>query len=69
MNMISRFFARGRAHQPEPQPEPTPAERLAATLKPCPELRARRLAQMDPARAARCRKNMAEIQAEIGGAL
>lgn len=58
MNMISEFLARRRAK--------IAAQRLAATLKPCPELRARRLAQMDAKRAERCRKNMAEIQAEIG---
>lgn len=58
MNMISEFIARRRAK--------IAAQRLAATLKPCPELRARRLAQMDAERAERCRKNMAEIQAEIG---
>ncbi len=42
--------------------------RLARSLKPCPELRARRLAQMSPERKARCLRNMAEIQREIGGA-
>lgn len=35
MKFITRMLARRRA----PQPEPTPAERLAATLKPCPEIR------------------------------
>lgn len=42
--------------------------RLAATLKPCPEIRARRLAQMSIERKARCLRNMNEIQREIGGA-
>lgn len=65
MNIITRMLARRRA--PQPQPEPTPAERLAVTLKPCPEIRARRLAQMSPERKARCLRNMAAIQAEIGG--
>ena len=53
MNILTRMLAR---------------RRLAKTLKPCPELRARRLAQMGPERAARHRRNMAEIQDEIGGA-
>lgn len=64
MNIIARMLARRRA----PQPEPTPAERLAATLKPCPEIRERRLRQMSAERKARCLRNMAAIQAEIGGA-
>jgi hypothetical protein len=66
MNMISDFIARRLRPQPEPQPQPTPAERLAATLKPCPELRARRLAQMSVERKRRYLKNMNDIQAEIG---
>lgn len=42
--------------------------RLERSLKPCPELRARRLAAMSPERKVRCLRNMNAIQAEIGGA-
>lgn len=41
--------------------------RLARSLKPCPELRARRMAQMSAERKARYLRNIAEIQGEIGG--
>ena len=51
MNPISRYFAR---------------RRLAKTLKPCPEIRTRRIAQMSPERAARYERNRAEIEAELG---
>lgn len=63
MNIIARMLARRRA----PQPEPTPAERLAATLKPCPEIRERRLRQMSPQRRARAERNAAAIAEMIGG--
>ena len=51
MNILTRMLAR---------------RRLAKSLKPCPELRARRLAQMSPERAERYRRNMAAIQDEMG---
>ena len=35
--------------------------RMAKLMKPCPQHRAKRLAQMSPERAARYRRNMAEI--------
>lgn len=41
--------------------------RLAKTLKPCPEIRARRLAQMHGERKLRCLRNMNDIHAEIEG--
>ena len=43
--------------------------RLERSLKPCPELRERRMRQMDPERRARAERNAAEIAALIGGAL
>lgn len=42
--------------------------RLAATLKPCPEIRERRLRQMSPERRARAERNAREIAEMIGGA-
>lgn len=42
--------------------------RLAATLKPCPEIRERRYRAMSPERRARAERNAAEIDALIGGA-
>lgn len=42
--------------------------RLAATLKPCPELRERRLRQMTPERRARAERNAADIDQLLGGA-
>lgn len=53
MKMIRQFFAR---------------RRLSKLMKPCPELRKRRLAQMSPERRARALRNAAEIEALIGGA-
>lgn len=53
MKMITRMLAR---------------RRLAKTLKPCPELRARRLAQMSPERRERALRNAAEIEQMLGGA-
>lgn len=41
--------------------------RLAKSLKPCPELRERRLRQMSPERRARAERNAAEIAELIGG--
>lgn len=43
------------------------ARRLAKTLKPRPEIRARRLAQMHGERKTRCLRNMASIHAEMRG--
>ena len=40
--------------------------RLAASLKPQPNLTAHRMAQMSPERRARCERNRAEIRAELG---
>lgn len=60
MNIIARMLARRRSAKA--------TKRLAATLKPCPEIRERRLRQMAAERKARCLRNMAAIQAEIGGA-
>lgn len=53
MNWIRRYLAR---------------RRLAATLKPCPEIRERRLRQMTPERRARPERNAREIAEMIGGA-
>lgn len=53
MNIITRMLAR---------------RRLAKSLKPNPELRKRRLAQMSPERRARAERNAAEIAELIGGA-
>lgn len=52
MNPIKRYLAR---------------RRLEATMKPCPELRARRLAQMSPERRERAIRNMASIADELRG--
>ena len=52
MNFIKRYLAR---------------RRLAATMKPNPELRERRYRQMSPERRARAERNAAEIEALIGG--
>lgn len=41
--------------------------RLRKLMKPCPELRERRLRQMSPERAERYRRNMAEVADLIGG--
>ena len=41
--------------------------RLEAMMKPCPEIRARRLAQMSPERAERAMRNMDLIAAELRG--
>lgn len=41
--------------------------RLERSLKPCPELRERRLRQMSPERAERYRRNAAEIEQMLGG--
>lgn len=41
--------------------------RLAATMKPCPEIRARRLAQMHGARKLRYLRNISDIAAELRG--
>jgi hypothetical protein len=43
------------------------ARRLAKSLKPNPNLRTRRLAQMSPERRARAERNAAEIAELIGG--
>lgn len=43
------------------------ALRLAATMKPCPELRARRLAAMHGERKLRALRNMSDIHAELRG--
>ncbi len=51
MKWIKRYLAR---------------RRLAATLKPNPGLRAKRLAQMSEQRKARYLRNMAAINAELG---
>ena len=52
MKFIKRYLAR---------------RRLAATMKPNPELRARRLAQMGVERKRRYLKNMNDINAELEG--
>ena len=52
MKWIRRYFAR---------------RRLAATLKPCPEIRARRLRQMTPERRARAERNARAVAELIGG--
>ena len=41
--------------------------RLERTLKPCPEIRERRLRQMTPERRDRYLRNMASIHAELRG--
>jgi hypothetical protein len=41
--------------------------RLEATMKPCPEIRERRLKHMSPKRAERAMRNMALIAAELRG--
>lgn len=41
--------------------------RLAKSLKPCPELRERRMRQMNAERRARAERNAAEIAQLIGG--
>ncbi len=41
--------------------------RLAASMKPCPELRARRLSQMSMERKARYLRNINAINAELEG--
>lgn len=46
MNFIKRYLAR---------------RRLKATMKPCPEIRERRLRQMSPERRARAERNAREI--------
>jgi len=52
MKWIKRYLAR---------------RRLAATMKPCPEIRERRLRQMSPERRERAIRNMALIAAELRG--
>ena len=42
------------------------SRRLAASLKPQPDLPAHRMAQMGPERRARYRRNRAEMAAELG---
>lgn len=42
--------------------------RLAATLKPCPEIRERRYRAMSPDRRAKAERNAREIAEMIGGA-
>lgn len=53
MNLIRRMLAR---------------RRLRKLMKPCPEIRERRLRQMTPERRARAERNAREIEALIGGA-
>lgn len=65
MKLIERILARRRAKIAEPAI--TPAQRLAATLKPCPEIRARRLAQMSIERKERYLRNISSIQSEMEG--
>ncbi len=43
--------------------------RLAATLKPCPEIRERRYRAMSPERRARAERNARAVAEMIGGAL
>ena len=43
--------------------------RLVRSLKPCPEIRERRLRQMSPERRARAERNAREIADMIGGVL
>lgn len=52
MKFIKRYLAR---------------RRLKATMKPCPEIRERRLRQMSPERRERAIRNMALIAAELRG--
>jgi hypothetical protein len=59
MNIIARMLARRRSAKA--------TKRLAATLKPCPEIRERRLRQMSPQRRARAERNAAAIAEMIGG--
>ena len=63
-----KFFARFRKPQPKPVADVIPNP-IAATLKPCPEIRERRLRQMSPERRARAERNAREIADLIGGAL
>jgi hypothetical protein len=68
MNFIARMLASREIAEAERRAAEARA-RLAATLKPCPEIRERRLRQMGPERRARAERNAREIADLIGGAL
>lgn len=66
MNFIDRMIARRHAAEFQRRIDEA-RDRLEQTLKPCPEIRERRLRQMSPERRARAEHNARVIAEMIGG--